>query len=84
MEPKMNLQKTAKVSTTAAITGLGLAGLGMALSGGFGPCGPQHPEPFIAAMFGVLLSATGILGLVGCSIVLLVEKLRDFASAHRS
>ncbi len=80
----MNLQKTAKISTSAAVAGLGFTALGLALSGGFGPCGPQKPGPFFVAIFGVLACATGMLGLGVCSVVLLSRKLKDFAQSHNA
>jgi len=76
---KMKIEKAGKVSTTTAVAGLSLASLGVALSGGFGPCGPQHPGPFFVAMIGALAFAIGILGLVFCFIVFSIRKLKSLA-----
>jgi len=45
--------------------GLAAAMLGVISSGGFGPCGPQHPGPFFFALAGLTAFAIGAFMLVG-------------------
>jgi hypothetical protein len=78
------MKRTAKISTSAAMAGLGLAVLGLMLSGGFGPCGPQHPGPFFVAVLGASGFALGMLGLSVGLIALLSRKLMTFARSHKS
>ena len=78
------MKRTAQISTCVAVAGIGLAVAGLMLSGGFGPCGPQHPGPFFVAFLGASLFTLGILGLSVGLIALLSRKLMTLASAHKS
>ena len=64
------------------MAGLGLTALGIGLSGGFGPCGPQNAGPFFVAIFGALLFVLGTLGLFVDLIVLVSRKLLRLARSH--
>jgi hypothetical protein len=73
------MKKIAKISAWGTVGGICLAFAGLMLSG-FGPCGPQHPGPFLAAVLGAFSSLAGGLSLLICSMVLGFRRLHSFSS----
>jgi hypothetical protein len=60
--------------------GLAAVVLGLAASGGFGPCGPQHEVPFVIAITGSACFLAGLVILLAGFAQIGIQKLRNSSS----
>src|SRR5260370_35611128 len=54
LQQGLPMKRTAKISKSCAMAGLGLTALGIGLSGGVGPCGPPKTGTFFLGVFGAV------------------------------
>jgi len=59
------VSKLQRIGFWCAFGGFAAVLLGVTGSGGIGPCGPQHPGPFLAALAGLATFAIGVIMLIG-------------------
>ncbi len=67
------------LKTSVYLTGLGFLSVivGLLLSGGFGPCGPQNSGPFLVALAGLASFGVGMILLLIALARAAVRKLRN-------